>query len=45
MIAALTPDRFLEVAPVQLRDWFTGLLPTSLQWLANGLITVVAILA
>jgi NADH-quinone oxidoreductase subunit H len=45
MIAASTPDRFLELAPLQLRDWFTGLLPTSLQWLATSLITVVAILA
>jgi len=46
MIAAVsTPDRFLELAPLQLRDWFTGLLPASLQWLATSLITVVAILA
>jgi NADH-quinone oxidoreductase subunit H len=43
--AATTPDRFLEVAPLQVRDWFTGLLPSSLQWLATSLITVVAILA
>ncbi len=46
MIAvAPTSDRFLEVAPLQLRDWFIGLLPQSLRWITSGLITVVAILA
>ena len=34
MIAvAPTSDRFLEVAPLQLRDWFIGLLPQSLRWI------------
>jgi NADH-quinone oxidoreductase subunit H len=46
MIAAVTTsDRFLELAPLQLRDWFIGLLPESLRWIASSLITVVAILA
>ncbi len=43
--AAVPPDRWLELAPLQLRDWVTGFLPASLQWLATGLITIVAILA
>jgi len=46
MIAAVTTsDRFLELAPLQLRDWFIGLLPEWLRWITSGLITVVAILA
>ena len=34
--AAVPPDRWLELAPLQLRDWVTGFLPASLQWLATG---------
>ena len=42
---ALPPDRFLEHAPVALREFFTGRLPEPWHWLANSLITIVLILA
>lgn len=38
-------SRFLERAPLDLRDWLVGFVPAPLQWLVHQLITVVAILA
>jgi len=38
-------DRWLERAPLALRDWFVGFFPAPLQWLVHHLISVVAVLA
>ncbi len=43
--AATTIAPLLERAPVLLRDWLTGRLPEPARWLANSLISVVAVLA
>ncbi len=38
-------ERFLETAPIALREWFTGRLPEPWHWLANSLITIALVLA
>jgi len=43
--ATLEGGRFLERAPLELRDGFVRLMPAPLQWLTHQLVTIVAILA
>ncbi len=43
--AATTSESFLERAPLLLRDAVTGFLPEPARWLANSLLSIVAVLA
>ena len=36
----MTSDRFLETAPIALREWFTARLPEPWHWLVNSVITI-----
>ena len=44
-MSAPASSRFLEHAPLAIRDWIVGLFPVPTQWLVHNLITIVAILA
>ena len=41
---AVVGPSFLEVAPLRLRDWITGLFPAPLYGVVNGLLVIIAIL-